>query len=30
MQSIHYHIMKTECPFDMKQTALESEIHKLL
>ena len=27
--SINNHTMKTECPIDMKQTALEREFHKL-
>ena len=30
MQSINNHIMRTKCPIDMKQTALESKFHKLL
>ena len=29
MRSINNYIMRTECPIDMKQKALESEFHKL-
>ena len=29
MQSINNHIMRTECPIDMKQTTLEREFHTL-
>ena len=30
MQSIDNHIMRTECPTDMKQTALERQFHKFI